>query len=588
MVIAVVGHRDLFEEDENEIKQSIKSILQKQQESFPNSRLLVLTALAEGADRIGAEAAKELGVPYFAVLPFEAAVYKETSPDQSSKSKFDELIGAAAKVITLPLVAGNTLAVLCDRKNAEARQKQYIALAEFLVSMSQIVIAARDKSAIASPGGTHFTCNLKLGRIEPGATLETRTFQYRSTPYSSGLGPVVEVLVRRRQTGITKPTGISPNSEYPDGTCWRDFEDSYRLQDRFNEDIAKAQANEAMCNDRAKSATSLTENLQVVGESPGMQWVRSMFSWADSLAIRHANLSSLLWLVVFELLVVAGLAFCLMHGVSWLHYNGGLESTYYLAILIATVAGFFEIITKRRQRHEDYRALAEALRVQFFWYAAGIRELAADHFLNKRRGETLWVRDAMTECGLYEALTSNDGASERDDNSLDEARLALMKTWISSQSAYYRDRIGSYTRTIRILKLLGSSLLLIGFILPLAGWIAWWKFPPLFHSSFIDPVLGVVPPLAIIWAAICFNYLELRGLVQLRRQYERMAGIYTDAQRDLERITSIPTDLTNTAAQATNMRRVVRRLGIEALAENGEWLTVHRERRLKPTLAAAG
>jgi hypothetical protein len=43
----------------------------------------------------------------------------------------------------------------------------------------------------------------------------------------------------------------------------------------------------------------------------------------------------------------------------------------------------------------DYRALAEALRVQIYWMAAGISESVAASYLQQMRSEMSWIRQAV-------------------------------------------------------------------------------------------------------------------------------------------------------------------------------------------------
>ena len=46
-------------------------------------------------------------------------------------------------------------------------------------------------------------------------------------------------------------------------------------------------------------------------------------------------------------------------------------------------------------RYLDYRALAEALRVQFYWRLAGLNDSAAASYLRKQLDELRWIRDAL-------------------------------------------------------------------------------------------------------------------------------------------------------------------------------------------------
>ena len=59
LVIGVTGHRDLLDEEQEGIKQRVRGFFEQMQVSFPDLPLMVMTPLAEGADRIAAEVAHE-------------------------------------------------------------------------------------------------------------------------------------------------------------------------------------------------------------------------------------------------------------------------------------------------------------------------------------------------------------------------------------------------------------------------------------------------------------------------------------------------------------------------------------------------
>ena len=104
-----------------------------------------------------------------------------------------------------------------------------------------------------------------------------------------------------------------------------------------------------------------------------------IYSVADALAIRYANLSLCLWQAVFFLAAISGIALamqdCAQQGDPvFLTVYGGCFT---VALLLMCV----EPLARLRRRHEDYRGLAEALRVQFFWIAAGLRDVAAEQYL---------------------------------------------------------------------------------------------------------------------------------------------------------------------------------------------------------------
>ena len=48
-----------------------------------------------------------------------------------------------------------------------------------------------------------------------------------------------------------------------------------------------------------------------------------------------------------------------------------------------------------QNRHLDYRALAEGLRVQFFWQILGICDSVDEHYLGHQRSDLEWIRYAL-------------------------------------------------------------------------------------------------------------------------------------------------------------------------------------------------
>ena len=76
--------------------------------------------------------------------------------------------------------------------------------------------------------------------------------------------------------------------------------------------------------------------------------------------------------------------------------------------------------------------------------------------------------------------------------------------------------------------------------------------------------------LAAAAGALVYGYAETMALSDESKQYERMARIFSDAQR--------------TAGEAgwqEKRETLLEALGKEALAENGEWVLMHRERPIE-------
>jgi len=64
------------------------------------------------------------------------------------------------------------------------------------------------------------------------------------------------------------------------------------------------------------------------------------------------------------------------------------------------IAGLFEFLNflkdRVEERRHDYRALSEALRIQFYWGMAGLRRSVASNYMQRIRSEMDWIRNAVS------------------------------------------------------------------------------------------------------------------------------------------------------------------------------------------------
>jgi hypothetical protein len=549
LVVAITGHRDLHAEDIPRYEAEIIGIFQELRKQYPHTPLLLLSGLAEGADRIAVRAATAESIPYLAVLPMPVHLYRQDFATEASDSEFEDLMRGALRCLELPLdpESGEEIA-----RPGKARDRRYEMLGRFLVQYSQILIAIWDQDNVQSQGGTSHVVAMKLREETPSGP---RAFTRMNT---NGAGPVYVLPARRISSGPYTTPALCCEKRYPKSSTPGEYDASYRLLDRFNADISGA--SDDLAEALKQSRKYLFEGGEAIGLSGAMEWVASIYSSADALAIHFATVSLRLWNLVFVLLAISGAA---LTGLHLLHGGPKFLCAYYVCLCIALGVIWWEWRSKGRGRHEDYRALAEALRVQFFWMAAGIPDLAADQYLIKQAGEMVWIRDAIGECGLYDGVPGGSPGAVGDL----PLRFRLAHNWVTGQAHYFLKTRRRHQAKKSALKVFALVAVAIGLAAPLVGLVQQAEAPS--HA---------VAAIAMWWAALAWNYIERRGFAQEIRQYDRMHRLFRDADGDLEQF-----------EKERNFRaceETIRDLGREALAENGDWLAIHRERKLSVEMIA--
>jgi hypothetical protein len=163
LIVSVTGHRDLRPEDVPALEGLVRTIVAGVAEKNPQNPLVVLSPLAEGADRLVARVAMELGARLIVPLPLPRALYERDFESEASRAEFRALIDAAETVFELPIVAGNTLEGIAEP--GEQRNRQYAQLGAYVARHSQVFLALWDgvtNRAADKPGGTAEVVRFRL------------------------------------------------------------------------------------------------------------------------------------------------------------------------------------------------------------------------------------------------------------------------------------------------------------------------------------------------------------------------------------------------------------------------------------------
>ena len=134
--LGIVGHRTLDSEAAAFIAAESAALLEDQ--SSTSGDVVAISALAEGADTLFAEAALELGVPLEIVRPFDR--YLDDFVTTSSRRRYRRLVEAAHRETRLPFSVSSVVA--------------YEAAMRWIARACDVLVAAWDGSPPRGRGGT--------------------------------------------------------------------------------------------------------------------------------------------------------------------------------------------------------------------------------------------------------------------------------------------------------------------------------------------------------------------------------------------------------------------------------------------------
>jgi len=262
---------------------------------------------------------------------------------------------------------------------------------------------------------------------------------------------------------------------------------------------------------------------------------------------KTAGLVNWIYILFFVAVVLYGL-------IDW--------SSYLVLCYIGLIPAIALLVKKTsRDRVEDrfldYRALAEGLRVQFFWTLSGITENVSSHYLSKYEGLLTWIRKAVRSIEIVTLQNESAGPVRRQDEFLG----ITGKLWIESQLEYF----SSKKRPLLVRTQQFGNVVFLSFVLTLIVALAYGLYvlaAGVENGEAINDfqiLLGVIAAVGVAAQA----YKNKKAYEELQRRYSLAQQTYASAKRELE-IGKVPPE------------RVLIAVGREALLENSDWLWTHR------------
>jgi hypothetical protein len=560
LVIGVSGHRDLRPGDLYDLINKVQAIFRNLRELYPSTPFILLSALAEGADRLVARVALEpenrtrLVVP----LPMPQPLYETDFETAASLEDFRALLAQADYSFEIPLPNGVSQDAVAER--GPARDHQYELQGKYLALQSQILIALWDGVDSGKTGGTSEVVKFQTQGLPRGdCDLETPE-----------LFPVYRIVTPRASNPVPAGTPFSLIHIYPPAfggdlkKAEGYYEQAFGNADEFNR--LMVHGGPKLAAQAAQSKKDCVGDLDEGQLTAKEALMLGRYGFADALAIRYQKwwLRAHRWLHV--LVFVSYCCFVLSAEIDTLRYQFLGLSVFFLfgALWIYFPAKHVKLDNKT----EDYRALAEGCRVRFFWQLAGIHDSVADHYLGEQRTELDWIRRGLFGWEVdLQAGWPGSWAEHR------QRIEFVLEHWVDNQQRYFRKAHSvshfwarQFGRTVQACVIIAAVLAVVVLFAGFAEVArAWTTKHHEIHAIIVEALLAA--------GAIGHHYSERRAHHEHRKQYGRMLAIFQNAARML-RAHLDSNDL-------DGARLCLHKLGTEALEESGSWVLLHRARPLE-------
>jgi hypothetical protein len=628
LVIGITGHVDLRETDIPLLRTEVEAVFDRLERDYanPDSRssrtqrrftgsadkrdgetpMIVLSTLAAGAGQLATQVALARGLRVVAPLPLPIDVYRrdfEWDPDRPDTLMTFEAWMARPDIhkLFVGYERGNTPEDV--RLHGHKRSLQYRRAGAFIARYCDVLIALWDGKPDTPAGSAAEIVAFKRHGFPPGVSGSARLD-------APEIGPVIHVVTPRAMrkdtaAAVSAPCwGAAPVRRQraaagrretateqdiaaldQDARMWRSFEALIRQSRDFNRDAARLLAS---ARGRAEAGRSFQQLFEVDKNKPetrvsalkatnvAPRWCVS-YAVADALA-RH-------WQIVFRRdwrwlsglgLFAFGCFEAFSHlapaarGLSGVPPVGRLVDLALTSGAIAALAAIFvlylvAIARRHQERSQDYRALAEALRVAVFWKLAGI-EGAADAWPVRMPGELAWAKT----CLLRQELADMTAPAPAARVSLNETSYDwIRRIWITGQlRSFERTRSKNLRaagwRERGAMAILVAVAALAAVLAVLVGRDATEPGQP--TRELLLFAIGLLPAVAAVLA----GYAGKLAFNATARRHDRMAEMFARA------LAVLPPTLDE--ANPDPARNTLRELGVEVLRETASWLSMRRRR----------
>jgi hypothetical protein len=485
-------------------------------------------------------------------MPMPQAAFEADFTAAGSLTEFHELLDRADDHWPLDTVT---------HQPGPERNLQYEAGGKYIARECEVLIALWDGVQSGKVGGTSAIVKFQTEGVTQGQDCDL-------TPPE--LFPVYHIVTPRASNANVAGQALRLMVKYPPA-----FEDDSKKAeeyyartfgnlDEFNSYIRDG--GDSLLAEARVSKAYVCDQASLAKLTPEQALTLDRYAIADALAQRGQRRMlwthrALHWLVLGSFVCFVLFAHLREHPVSALALS--------FVVLIAGILIYR--LAKRKgldNKSLDYRAMAEACRVRFFWQIGGIEESVADNYIEKQRTELDWIRYGLRGWTIGSAAGVGGAWASTDD------RLSfILENWVKGQDTYFEGAAEKRLKHSERMELWVSACifaaLIVGAAVLAAVGIAQYREGELWKGpEWLDWLLIVIDAF-LAGGALLHHANQRRAHAELRKQYARMKDIFNNASRTIQ------------VNDFKKVRNCLLKLGRAALEENGDWVLLHRERPLE-------
>jgi hypothetical protein len=547
ILIGAVGHRSVGSGDER-LADAVKGECIRLRKSYKHSPFVVLSALAEDADRLVARVAmKELSAELIAVLPMPQKEYERDFRSEASRAEFRAFLSRACFVKEASVPEGDASWAI----GGEPRNRQYARAGAIVADHAQVLFAIWDGKPARGTGGT----GDQVAWFERGdAPNEYSLYKDAMSP----LDPLEPGLLIRIDPATAKVSATKCPAQAAgyEASARSDIQQVLARIDRYNRDVL-----------RHSALIARSPDLAATREGHPFAITNLIFRASDTLSAFFAKT------VRNSDGVIYGLALCAVAVFNFVSNKAEVPWIYLGITLVMLMLAGGILVRSVDNRFLEYRCLAEAARTLFFWRNAGVMRPLWITVLSRQLGAMHWVRQAVRSMEFCQdgRLSASNPASE----GLHIARTCWVddqKTWLAKKECDHLRRYKFWKWASRFA--IGASfvtaiILALLTVIPNGGGGSLWEslVKPENYGDLWQAALGLFAGGGVA----ARGFLMRRAHLELAKQYASQRQIFENASRTLDKIKDDPKPEW-TAAQ------ILEKLGQEALQEQTEWLWLRHTR----------